>query len=320
MEQVYLIFVILVSLMTGSANRRSPRDCRYEFQVWQPNQDQQRHMENLELQFANLSNYVGGELARHQIQQMHDITDVRNWSVTFERSLSDLKNDQLQKYTEFQELKQKINLFEFTLDAVNGKVDNSVYYYNAGKKTSQKDRTVDPHESQADTPRHHMVENLKLMVYDLKSEWILLKRDFIKMKNDNADIKKEQLVIQKCTKDMENNQIGVKKQFAELEDTTKEMTDEITDLTSDIDDINKVISDLKTDHQKMLADVKNRESALASLQASSVDMRRGIMDLQTSYERIVKVRNMNEISLPKSDRGVTLQASQDGETSPPKGL
>lgn len=291
---MFVLQLAIVTLVTAAGGNRNRRDCRYEFKVWTPNEDEQRRLEHIELQFANVTNYVDKELARNQVQRLRDAADVRNWTSVYERALTELKAEQLLKYTELQELKIKFGLFELSVERL--KSENHLQNDRNHVKHYRKDRMVPNHSSQADTPRHHMLESLKQLVADLKAEWILLKRDFISMKNDNSEIRKEQGTINDSAKDTERKQARFESILASVQSMSSKLSSNLSDMKQVLGNLNKDLTDIKSSHQRLVDDVQGQESGMASLQASSVDMRRGIMDLQMAFQNMGKTRSSNEIN------------------------
>lgn len=319
-----------IALGVGDAGLGEATECRYQFQVWQPNKDQEQRLGNIEVQFANFTNYVDRELARYQVRRVLDVSEFRNWSRAFERSLNEIKTDHLQKYSELQDLRFKLSLFELRLKDLRGTFDSFIYKMpqiadgrSEGRKHFRRDRVHT--DAQADNPRHHRVENLKMLVSDLKVEWILLKRDFINIKKDNSGMRKEQDRIKNSSTAMQQKQDHLTDSLANLQSVSFRTTNDLSDLKSAIRNLNEGLAGLQRAQEKLAGDLLNQESGLASLQASTLDMRRGIADLQTSYEHLETFPTANEIRLEEQNRpdsriNMKPLKSVNGKNDYPKGL
>jgi len=303
---MFAVTFIFLGLVFVANSNRSRRDCRYEFNVWTPNENEQRRLERIELQFDNATNYVDKQLARFQLLRAQDVSDFRNWTYLQERSLAELKSDQLQKYTELQELKIKFGLFEMSVDRLRMSFENSLPHAPRDKSEAKnrKDRMVPNHDSQADTPRHHMVETLKQLVADLKAEWILLKRDFITMKKDTSELRRHQTGVQDSTKNTDKKLNHFESTLINIQTASSKLVANMSNVLMEIGKTNKNLSELRLAQERLLSEVQSQEKGLTSLQASSIDMRRGLVDLQTSYQNIGKIRSTNEILLGSKELSI----------------
>ena len=182
--------------------------CTYDFQVWQPNSDMLERMDTLELKFSNFSNYVDKELLKLKYDSSKDFHRYFNWTTSLERSLMQLKINQIEKLSDSITMKEELKLFYDKITKINSKVDDFILHFtgqkprNIRRKHVRKDRTLANRSPQADRPDVYLIGVLKNMVSDLKSEWILMKRDIFDIRSKNVELKAEQGQINNKTFDL----------------------------------------------------------------------------------------------------------------------
>ncbi|WAR00477.1 ANGP1-like protein [Mya arenaria] len=281
---LHVLFIICASVLECLGRYGVQQECSYEFNVWQADADQIERMRSLEIQFANFSNYVDKELLRFRLDNSVETSSGRNWTVMYERSLSELKNYQLQKYNELQELRIKLSQFEIKLEDLKGKVQNSVFPAgrSSRKKHVRKDRMV-PNHAQADTPRHQLVENLKSLVSDLKAEWILIKRDFILIRKETDLIRKDHETLENKSDSiiLQNEQFANMFKVARTKETAYE--EDFTNFKLDLEQTKHDMVSIKSIQEQLKNDLLNQENGLVRLQAMCTDSRQRLEEMQTAH-------------------------------------
>lgn len=313
---------LLFSFFLHSARSElySNGNCQYAFNVWQPNADELQRMRILEVQYANFTNYVDKELLKYQLQRSNDLEIYRNWTIMYDRSLMDLKTEQLQKYVELQELRVKVGIYEIKLEEMKETYENSLYrmsnHRSGRKKHVRKDRMLPTYGSQSDTPKEQLIENLKNMVSDLKAEWILLKREFIDMRGDNKNLHKMQTALynSSVTCQTENSQMKDKNEL--LENRGNRMRNDIDSIKAKVDLLTQDLSTIKAAQLSVKSDILATENGLSALQAATADIRRTVTGLQnqaTGQKPIVHSSQVNvDFKTPvREETGTSLNKMPD---------
>lgn len=264
--------------------RLSNGNCQYAFNVWQPDADELQRMRILEVQYANFTNYVDKELLKYQLQRSNDLEIYRNWTIMYDRSLMDLKTEQLQKYVELQELRVKVGIYEIKLEEMKETYENSLYrmsnHRSGRKKHVRKDRMLPTYGSQSDTPKEQLMENLKNMVSDLKAEWILLKREFIDMRGDNKNLHKMQTALYNSSVTCRTENSQMKDMNGLLENKGNRMRNDIDSIKARVDLLTQDLSTIKATQLSVKSDILATENGLSALQAATADIRRTVTSLQ----------------------------------------
>lgn len=263
------------------------RECQYEFNIWHPDDDELRRMRTLEVQYANFSNYVDKELLQVQLQRSTDLASYRNWTIMYEKSLTDIKTEQLQKYVELQDLRVKVGIYEMKLEEMKENFETSKYRtsnHRLGRKKQKhvrKDRMLST--SQSDVPRNALVDSLKDMVSDLKAEWILLKREVIEMRGDNEHLHKVQNELYNSSGGFLTENRRLKETYKHLTKTDTGLLDDVANIKSNMDQLNQDLAFIKSAQESLKRDLLATENGLSALQAVTVDMRRTLMDTQVRH-------------------------------------
>lgn len=273
-----MLIIALISCILHVLNceQYSNRDCRYEFNVWQPDADEVQRMRTLEIQYANFSNYVNKELLHVQVQRATDLDVYRNWTIMYDKSLMELKNEQLQKYVELQELRVKVGIYEMKLEEMKENIEYTKYrsaaHRSGRKKHVRKDRMLPTYGSQSDTPRQQLVDSLKNIVTDLKAEWILLKREFIEMRTDNKNLHRVQNSLFNSSVACQTENTQLRELYRLLGQTDRRIESNIDEIQYKIEHVNQDLSSIKSDQEMLKNDVIAAENGLSALQASSMEM------------------------------------------------
>jgi chromosome segregation ATPase len=264
------------------------RDCRYEFNVWQPDADELQRMRTLEIQYANFSNYINKELLLVQVQRASDLDVYRNWTIMYDKSLMELKTEQLQKYVELQELRVKVGIYEIKLEEMKEKFEDSKYrsatHRSGRKKHVRKDRMLPTYGSQSDTPREQLLDSLKNMVTDLKAEWILLKREFIDMRSDNKNLHRVQNSLYNSSEACHTETSQLRELYRLLGQTDRRIESDIEGIHFKIEHLSQDLKSIKSAQETVKSDVLSTENGLSALQASSIVMSEKLSVIQSQME------------------------------------
>ncbi|KAH3837276.1 hypothetical protein DPMN_110661 [Dreissena polymorpha] len=288
------------------------KECTYEFQVWQPDANELMRMRNLEVQFSNFTNYVQKELLSFQLTRSLDAGSYRNWSATHERTLTDLKTDQLEKYIQVQELKAKLEQIEMKIEHLREKIQAKASKHSHKKKHVR----MVPSLAQADTQRHQGIEHLKSMISDLKAEWILLKRDLIHLRDENDDIKKIQSEIINSTKGIRTWSDQVKGMFSAANIKDSLLDSALATVNKVIDQIQHDLLVIKANQQKIKDDIEKHATGLVALQASTADMRQGFMEIQLANKVDTLQQIVSSIAQPQKGAMQLQQAPSATQKNP----
>jgi len=278
MSLLFILYMCSV-IMQCVGRFNNQQECSYQFNVWQADADQIQRMKNLESQFANFSNYVDKELFRFRYERSSEVGHWVNSTLSSERSLGELQKLQLQRYSEMQDMKFKFEQFETKLKDLESKLLPDV----VGRKKHhvRKDRMV-PNHAQADTPRHHALENLRGMVSNLKAEWILIKRDVIQMRHDNDEIKKEHSQIANKTDTLRSQSDEFANTLSSFKTKESAYEGDIMRLRGTVEQNKQDLLTMKYGQEQLRSNVLKQGNDFVSLQATCIDSRRRLEEIQTT--------------------------------------
>lgn len=280
------LLVFVSSFIVILCQSFSKHDCTYEINVWNPDADELQRMRTLEVGYGNFTNYVDKELLEMKLHRSNDLATYRNWTLMCEKSLAEMKTEQLNKYVELQDLRVKIGLYELKLEEMKQTLDDSLFILSTKKSSRKKhvrrDRMVPV--SQADTPREHMMENLRNKVTDLKSEWILLKREFIDMRTENKELRKVQDNLYNTSVELKQESGELRSLYRQLKNTDMNTGSDIENMKANMEHLNQDLSTIKAAQQSLKMEMMSTSNGLSSLQAATVNMRRTITELKRSQE------------------------------------
>lgn len=268
------------------------QQCTYDFQVWQPGADMVQQMHTLDVKFSNFSNYVDKELLKLKYESTNDLHRYFNWTTSLERSLMQLKINQIEKLYDLITLKEESKLFYDKISNINSKVDDFILHFTEEKprlhrKHVRKDRTLAKYTPQADRPDVYLVGVLKNMVSDLKSEWILMKRDIFDLRAKNEEVKAGQVQISNKTYDLLAVVDQLQDKWINLKNTVLKNSNEIDSFMSNVESLKQDFYYIKGLQEKLTDDVLTCQNDITTLQAKVINL---LSDLEEQRTQTLEVK------------------------------
>ena len=273
----------LLAISAESSNNRGR--CTYDFQVWQPNEEMLERVNSVEVKFSNFSNYVDKELLKLRYDSSKDFHRYFNWTTSLERSLMQLKINQIEKLSDKIAMKEELRRFYDKITKVDSKVDDFILHYadqkprNIRRKHVRKDRTLANHAPQADRPDSYLVSVLKNMVSDLKSEWILMKRDLFDIRTKSIEIQAEQGQINNKTFDLLSAVDQLQDKWLTVKNTGLKNSNAINNFKSDVESLKHDFYYIKGLQEQVRDDVLSGKNDANALRAKLISTQKALEEL-----------------------------------------
>ena len=268
--------------------------CTYDFQVWQPNSDMLQRMHTLEVKFSNFSNYVDKELLKLKYESATDLHRYFNWTTSLERSLMQLKINQIEKLSGIITMKEELEVFYDKITKINTKVDDFILHFsdqkprNIRRKHVRKDRTIANYTPQADRPDIYLMGVLKNMVSDLKSEWILIKRDIFDLRSKNMEVKAGQGELNNKTYDLLAAVDQLQDKWITLKNSGLRNSNEIDSFKSNVESLKQDFYYMKGLQEQLSGDVLTVKNDVTTLQAKLIKLKKELKEQHTLNEELKK--------------------------------
>ena len=293
---VSLLWISSFHYQTAQLQSTLDHPCTYDFQVWQPNADMVQHIHNLELKLANFSNYIDKELLKLKYESTNDLHRYFNWTTSLERSVMQLKIDQIQKLTDFVTIKEESKLFYDKIAKLNTKVDDFILHFTeradekprVRRKHVRKDRMLANYTPQSDRPDIYLVGVLKNMVSDLKSEWILMKRDIFDLRGKNEEMNTGHGQITNKTYELLAAVDQLKDKWMTLKNTGLKNSNEIDSFNSNVESLKQDFYYIKDLQEQLRDDVLASKNDITTLQAKLINLQNDLEEQHAQTEELLK--------------------------------
>ena len=270
--------------------------CTYDFQVWQPNADMVQHIHNLELKLANFSNYIDKELFKLKYDSTTELHRYFNWTTSLERSVMQLKIEQIQKLSDIVAIKDESKLLYDKISKLNTKVDEFILHFTeradekprVRRKHVRKDRMLANYTPQSDRPETYLVGVLKNMVSDLKSEWILMKRDIFDLRGKNEEINVGNRQITNRTYELLASVDQLKDKWMTLKNSGLKNSNEIDSFKSNVESLKQDFYYIKDLQEQLRDEVLASKNDITTLQAKLINLKNDLEEQQAHTEQLLK--------------------------------
>ena len=298
-DTLYIVSVLWIcSFYYQTVLSQSAMDhtCTYDFQVWQPNADMVQHIHNLELKLANFSNYIDKELLKLKYDSTNDLHRYFNWTTSLERSVMQLKINQIEKLTDLVTLKEESKLFYDKITKINSKVDDFILHFTQHanekprirRKHVRKDRMLANYTPQSDRPDIYLVGVLKNMVSDLKSEWILMKRDIFDLRGKNEEVNAGQGQITNRTYELLAAVDQLQDKWITLKNTGLKNSNEIDSFKSNVESLKQDFYYIKGLQEQLSDEVLTGKNDITTLQAKLIKLQNDFDELRVQTGELMK--------------------------------
>ena len=279
------MFIVMTDFVVS---RYHANDCRYQFNVWEPNENMVMRMNELQVKYSNFSNYVDKELANYKLMWYHDLRRSQNWTYRLENLLMDLKVSHIQGMTKVKDIETQVSEFLTKLDNIETTVDDMKLKRSAPrairKKHIRNDRTL----SQSDSPEAVPFSFLKNMVGDLKSEWIVMKRELIQLENEYRDLRKADDLLRNESKQVQAETDKVTNELTVLKLSQKRYSNDVSVIKTDVDRLKMDLGGVNDIAKSLRNNIGRAEKNVVDLQTSTAMMKKDVLNLQAENEFLKK--------------------------------
>lgn len=257
---IYATGVFILSLSVSIQSE----SCSYKFNVWYPDSDVLKKLQVVELKVSNLSAYIDLEILKLKHNDLQELACLQNKTNQLELELikSKLKeftdkfasNDSKQHkelQIQISDLAQRLIQLESRISRRGG----------GGRKSRLKQ------ERALDDTDHVTTNTLRASVSDLRSEWIMIKRDIFDIHKEIAYLKRDHNDVTNLTTRVQDTTETLRKTVDNFKTSLDHSAQTIRILNSNFDTLKQIVStrndeQLQTEFRKMTKKVSDLEKQL----------------------------------------------------------
>ncbi|RUS91589.1 hypothetical protein EGW08_000704 [Elysia chlorotica] len=259
--------------------------CSAMFHVWQPGQDAQQMIRDVNTKIDNLTSFTKVEVFQMKAHLSEELARVNNWTHALEKRVFQIQIDRMDDEVIQMKFSASSNKVKMQLDRVNRRVselERSLYDIEtkvrgeSGGDSSPPDHTR-PQQQGVSLDLGLMLQN---SVSDLKSEWILLKRDIEFLKKELATVTVRQA-------ELTNDTVSLKLSLGVTQASNRRLETRFLTVAGQQDKLDSKIEEILTDTtntnrklEEYRLDVTHRRSNLNEIQARLVAVERDLGDIQ----------------------------------------
>ncbi|XP_061172287.1 angiopoietin-related protein 7-like [Saccostrea echinata] len=268
------VFVICLSVTTNADS------CSYNFDVWYPDRDTQSRLQVIELKISNLSSYVDLEILKLKHADLQELKCMQNKSNQLELELIKSKlNEQKEKAANnesFQlgDLNLRLNNFARRLTQLESKL-----LRRSGRKSRLKQ------ERALEDNGHVTLNTLRASVSDLKSEWIMIKRDMFDIHKEIAYLKRDHNDVTNLTKHLQDTTAILKKSVNNFKASLDHSSQTVRILNSNFDTLKQIVS--TKDDAQMRTELKKISTKVGDIEKQLDTYKLNASSLTRAVEKIV---------------------------------
>ncbi|GFR80128.1 angiopoietin-related protein 1 [Elysia marginata] len=276
---------IFVPAVAGSPESQ----CSAIFHVWQPGQDALQMIHNFDLKMNNLTSFTRAEILETKARLSEELSRVQNWTHAVDKRVFQLQIDRMDD--EMMQLKFSAGSakVKMQLDRVNRRVaDLERSIYNVESKMQGGGNTPFRPPDHSRPQQQGITEDLEYMlknsISDLKSEWILLKRDIEYLKKETATLSSKQAQLTNDTVSLKFSLGLTNADNRRLETRLLTMSDQQDKLDSKFEEVTIDTESIKRKlEEDRLADA-HRGANLIALQARLSAVENNLKDIQRELD------------------------------------
>lgn len=291
---------VLLLCLFGRTNAES---CSYNFDVWYPDRDILNELKLVDLKISNLSSYVDLEILRLKHADLQELKCLQNKTHQLELELIKSKLKEFKGKSTENDLKQ----FEELRLQVNDLTQRLVQLENRmSKRANRKSRLKQ--ERALEDSGHVTINTLRTSVSDLKSEWIMIKRDIFDIHKDIAYLKRDHNDVTNLTKHLQGSTEALKKTVDNFKTSLDHNSQTVRILNSNFDTLKQIVStkdenQLRTELNRMSMKVSDIEGKIDAFELNA-------SSLEKTVETIVSTRST------ENSRGIHIKTPGTNYTFP----
>lgn len=280
----YATCVLLLSLFVCT----SAESCAYKFDVWYPDRDVLNKLQVVEFKISNLTSYVDLEILKLKHTDLHELKCLQNKTHVLELELikSKLKEfkDNSTKNDSKQCEEQQLQLNNLTERLIQ--LENKFFKRGGRKSRIKQERAL----SDSD---HVTMNTIRALVSDLRSEWIMIKRDIFDIHKEIAYLKKDHNDVTNLTNHIQDTSEMLKKTVESFKSSLEHSSQTIRILHSNFDTLKQIVSSRKD--EQLQAEFKTMTKDFRDIKEQLQAYKVNASSLEKVVEKMVSTRSISNL-------------------------
>lgn len=256
-----LLFSLSVSIQSES--------CSYKFNVWYPNSDVLNKLQVVELKVSNLSAYIDLEMLKLKHNDLQELACLQNKTNQLELELIKSKLREFTDKSAGNDSKQELQIQISDLAQRLIQIETRVNRRGGGGRKSRLKQ-----ERALDDTDHVTTNTLRASVSDLRSEWIMIKRDIFDIHKEIAYLKRDHNDVTNLTTRVQDTTETLRKTVDNFKTSLDHSAQTIRILNSNFDTLKQIVSSkndelLQTEFRKMTKKVSDLEKQLQAYSSNT---------------------------------------------------
>ncbi|XP_062571874.1 fibrinogen-like protein 1 [Saccostrea cucullata] len=254
--------------------------CSYNFDVWYPDRDTQSRLQVIELKISNLSSYFDLEILKLKHADLHELKCIQNKSNQLELELIKSKLKEYKEKAANNESNQPVDL-NFRLNDFARRLTHL-----ENKLLRRTDRKLRLKQERAlEDSGHVTLHTLRTSVSDLKSEWIMIKRDMFDIHKEIAYLKRDHNDVTNLTTHLQDKTATLKKSVNDFKTSLDHSSQTVRILNSNFDTLKQIVS--AKDDVQMRAELKKMSTKVGDIEKQLDAYKLNASSLTKAVEKII---------------------------------
>lgn len=279
---IYATCVLLLGLFVCTR----AESCSYKFSVWYPDRDVLNKLQVVEFKISNLTSYVDLEILKLKHTDLHELKCLQNRTHVLELEL--IKS----KLKEFKENSTKIDskLCEEQQLQLNNLTGRLIQLENKFIKRGGRKSRIKHERALSDSGQVTM-NTIRASVSDLRSEWIMIKRDIFDIHKEIAYLKKDHNDVTNLTNHIQDITEMLKKTVENFKSSLEHSSQSIRILHSNFDTLKQIVSSRKD--EQFQAEFKTMTKDFRDIKEQLQAYKLNASSLEKVVEKMVSTRSIS---------------------------
>lgn len=279
---IYATCVLLLGLLVCTR----AESCSYKFSVWYPDRDVLNKLQVVEFKISNLTSYVDLEILKLKHTDLHELKCLQNRTHVLELEL--IKS----KLKEFKENSTKIDskLCEEQQLQLNNLTGRLIQLENKFTKRGGRKSRIKHERALSDSGQVTM-NTIRASVSDLRSEWIMIKRDIFDIHKEIAYLKKDHNDVTNLTNHIQDTTEMLKKTVENFKSSLEHSSQSIRILHSNFDTLKQIVSSRKD--EELQAEFKTMTKDFRDIKEQLQAYKLNASSLEKVVEKMVSTRSIS---------------------------
>lgn len=275
---IYAACVLLLSLFLYTR----AESCAYKFDVWYPDRDVLNKLQIVEFKISNLTSYVDLEILKLKHTDLHELKCLQNRTHVLELELIKSKLKEFKENDSKQCEEQQLQLNNLTGRLIQ--LEDKIFKRGGRKSRIKQERAL----SDSD---HVTMNTIRASVSDLRSEWIIIKRDIFDIHKEIAYLKKDHNDVTNLTNHIQGTSEMLKKTVESFKSSLEHSSQTIRILHSNFDTLKQIVSSRKD--EQLQAEFKTMTKDFRDIKEQLQAYKLNASSLEKVVEKMVSTRSIS---------------------------